>query len=230
MVARRLFAVLASLLFASASAATAGCGKGTDGYMQIVVGTLDAGTTTRDAYRLTKGGDLTVARWNDQNSLIGVSSVKHVGAGVYSSALALVSAIKQAPPPQGAPVSVPMGLSVEIARVPASGSVKFVFASEMPDTLKALLAQWADMAPLGRPASGRYLWTLPAPANAGQPDVTMRGADCGGILGRTIAGSRASAHIVVQAKDAGAFTNGGRARYIAKDGHRWSYFGILTAE
>lgn len=198
----------------------------------MLIGRLDAGQNTREAYRLSDDGTLSRAIWNDNNQILNLYESVYIGESAYSDAVQTLLAVeeKQRIPSNDGLIQSPSVLTVEIAIVRQQQPVDFTFRNEPSNDLDRLLFDWEQQIQMTEPVQGSYVWTMPGPAEAGDADISISRPDCESGIAKAVEDGVLGPDVVIGASEGVAqYLENGRSRYIARSANGFVYFGFLSA-
>lgn len=233
---RWIFLIMNSmcLLGAAAAAQARVCGVSVTPFVQVIEGQLDAGTTTFTAYRLTRDGQLSIARWTDNNDLLGVAKTVELGGPAYDRARTALSridlseAMREAQPSLGGPDPY----SLQIAIQGEEALTRHLRQTAPSDVASGLIAEWQGAGRLKRPARGSYVWTLPIPAEPGGEDVRLAAQACPEGLASWVGAAfvGAVAHKLPPGAPDAQDIQPGRAVFSAQLPDGYAHFGIVSRQ
>jgi len=156
------------------------CGEPNFNRIQIISSSLDAGTRTRNAYRITDKGDLSYASWTDGNQLLFLGETINIGLSAWSDALTVTKSLagKEIDQTDDSPTSQAVQ-TIEFSLTGISAESRFVYQDFSTETVDAMLERWDLAIQRQVPALGTWLWTMPLPASAsGEADLIATKETC----------------------------------------------------
>ena len=200
--------------------------------VQILVGRLDAGLTSREAYRLSADGEFSYANWNDNNQLLATADFVLNDQDAYLSALNTLSSIEstEARPTDDGTTLSPSVLTIEIAIAQSDQPTDFRLIDESTSELDVLIENWVQKIQQMPAEQGTYVWTMAAPSNLDETDITIAQPDCEEGLVKDVNSGFLGPAVVTRVTDnVDDFLSDGRSRYTARSINGFVFFGILSS-
>lgn len=204
-------------------------------FVQITVGTLNAGTIRYEAFRISAEGLLQRAVWDSERVLFKIAEPVSIGSSAYKTATQIVTS-NRTPwawlPDFNTSPTKRRGIFLDLAQL-SSQSVQFTTLNQIPAEIETKLAAWRRITPGQEPPPGRYLWTAPYANQIGDVDINLKNGNCQNGFAKTLHNAIQSGRLITPVSEyLDAFMSGSnkyRHQFGARIPSGYVRFGIVNS-